>query len=91
MSNVKQVWNSVLKELESLVSALTFDLWIKTLQPVCIYRDRLVLSTETEAHHNICEKRFHDTIRKAAQKVFPIIIDVEIITSDMISAFEQYK
>lgn len=91
MSNVKQVWNSVLKELESQVSALTFDLWIKNLQPVCIYRDRLVLATETGAHHNICEKRFHETIKKTSQKLFPIIVDVEIITSDMISAFEQYK
>lgn len=91
MSNIKQVWNGVLKELESEVSAFTFDLWIKTLLPVCIYKERLVLSTETEAHHNICEKRFRETIKKAAQKVFPLIADVEIITPDMVSAYEEYK
>lgn len=91
MSNVKQVWNDILKELESQVSAFTFDLWIKTLQPVCVYKERLVLGTETEAHHNICEKRFRETIKKAAQKVFPVIIDVEIITPEMAPAFEEYK
>jgi chromosomal replication initiator protein len=91
MSNITTVWNNILKELESQVSAFTFDLWIKTLQPVCIYKERLVLSTETEAHYAICEKRFRDIISKAAVKRYPSLVDVEIITPDMVSSFDNYK
>lgn len=91
MASVKQVWDKILLEVEANVSALTFDLWIKTLEPVCIYKDRLVVSTQTEAHFNIAKARFHDILKTATQKVFPTILDIEIITPDMLPAFEKYK
>lgn len=91
MAKIKQIWDNILLETETQVSALTFDLWIRTLEPVCIYKDRLVLMAETEAQHSISEKRYHEIIKQATRKVFPSIIDIELITPDLLPSFEQYK
>lgn len=90
MSKIQQIWDNILTEIEGEISALPFDLWIKTLSPVCIYKDRLVLLANTEATKNITEKRYRSTIKKVMQKVFPSLSDVEIITEEEKQAFDQY-
>lgn len=91
MAGLNQIWNNILSEVEPQVSALTFDLWIKTLEPICVYKDRLILLTQTEAHCNIVKNRFHPMIKNASIKTLPSLIDVEIITPDLLPSFEQYQ
>lgn len=82
MLKLNQIWSNILLEAESKVTTLTYDLYINTLQPVGIYHDRLVLLTENRALKNIVDRNYKEIIKKCTVKVFPSIIDVEIITED---------
>ncbi|MCM1194368.1 MAG: chromosomal replication initiator protein DnaA [Corallococcus sp.] len=82
MLKINQIWNNILLETEAKVSTLQYDLYINQLQPVGIYRDRLILLAETRALKNIVDNNYKDTIKKCANLVFPSIIDIEIITED---------
>lgn len=43
MNSAKELWEKMLTSLEIEVSAVNFDVWIKTLEPICIVDGRLVL------------------------------------------------
>ena len=80
MIKLDQIWNNILIEASSKVpSALAYDLYINSLQPVGLYRDRLILLAETRAQKNIVENHYKDILKKCTNAVFPSIIDVEII------------
>ncbi|MDD3831672.1 MAG: chromosomal replication initiator protein DnaA [Clostridia bacterium] len=91
MASVMQIWDKVTEEIEKKVSALTFDLWIKTLEPICIYKNRLVLYVTTEANYNIILKRFYKIIKEATISVFPTLVDVELILEDQLEVFNKYR
>lgn len=82
MLKINQIWNNILLETEAKVSTLAYDLYINTLQPVGIYRDRLILLAETRALKNIVENNYKATIKACTNVVFPSIIDIELITED---------
>lgn len=92
MSKLTELWNAILAEIEKdkEITALAFDLWIKSLEPLCIYSNRLVLVAATEANRNLADKRYHNTITRAIYKVFPSLLDIEIITNDQIESFRDY-
>ncbi len=69
-------------ETEAKVSTLQYDLYINQLQPVGIYRDRLILLAETRALKNIVDNNYKDVIKKCTNVVFPSIIDIEVITEN---------
>ena len=66
--------------VESKVKTLVYDLYINTLQPVGIYRDRLILLAETRAVKNIVDNNYKEILKQCASNVFPSIVDIEIIT-----------
>ena len=83
MIKLDQIWNNILIEASSKVpGALAYDLYINSLQPVGIYRDRLILLAETRAHKNIVENHYKEILKKCTNAVFPSIIDVEIIVEE---------
>ena len=82
MLKINQIWNNILLETEAKVSTLQYDLYINQLQPVGIYRDRLILLAETRALKNIVDNNYKDVIKKCTNVVFPSIIDIEVITEN---------
>ncbi len=82
MVKLNQIWNNILLETETKVSTLGYDLYINTLSPVGIYKDRLILMAESRALKNIVDNKYKDAIKKSMSKVFPSLVDVEIITED---------
>lgn len=80
MLKLDQIWTNILLEVEAKVQTLIYDLYINTLQPVGIYRDRLILLAETRAVKNIVENNYKDILKVCTNSVFPSILDVEIIT-----------
>ena len=69
-------------EAEAKTTTLAYDLYINSLSPVGIYRDRLILLAETRAIKNIVDNNYKDVLKKCTNLVFPSIVDVEIITED---------
>ena len=82
MLKINQIWDNILLEAEAKVQTLIYDLYINTLQPVGMYHDRLILLAETRAVKNIVDNNYKGILRECAGKVFPSIVDVEIITEN---------
>ena len=49
MLKIDQIWKNILLEAEAKTTTLAYDLYINSLAPVGIYRDRLILLAETRA------------------------------------------
>lgn len=88
MVRLGQIWNNILVETESKVSTLGYDLYINTLSPVGIHKDRLILMAENRALKNIVDNKYRDIIKSSMNKVFPSLMDVEIITEDQVEELE---
>ena len=82
MLKIDLIWNNILLEAEAKVQTLIYDLYINTLQPVGIYRDRLILLAESRAIKNIVENNYKDILKACTNNIFPSIVNVEIITEN---------
>ena len=83
MVKIDQIWNNILLRVQAKTpSTLAYDLYINSLQPVGIYRDRLVLLTINRAIKNIVDNNYRGVLKTCTNDVFPSIIDVEIITEE---------
>ena len=79
--DVKQLWEAAVDILERQVRTLDFDIWIKTLEPVSIEGEKLVLSTPTEMSRRRVETVFRDYIVKALKSSNLIISDFALVVS----------
>ena len=52
MNNLTDKWDLVLKEIEGEVTAVSFDLWIKNLEPIDIADDKIILFANTTTTKN---------------------------------------
>jgi chromosomal replication initiator protein len=68
--------------LETEIPTVTFDVWIKTLQPVGIADDKLVLMAPTISNKNLVANRYADAIREALSRVHSSLNDVDFISSE---------
>lgn len=68
MFSAKELWKGMLTSLEVEVSAITFDVWIKTLEPVNIVDSKLILLAPGEGGRRFVTDRFSDVISDALSK-----------------------
>lgn len=89
MNNLEQLWKFVLEEISKWeeVTALAYDLWIKSLTPVCFSSNCLVLLAPNQAQRNIVQSRHKEHLLRAAKKLHPMLVGVEIITEDEKEAY----
>jgi chromosomal replication initiator protein len=74
------LWAEVLQELETTISAVSFDVFIKTMKPLTIKDEKLVLMCETNANKAVIVKNYQDKINAAIAKIYPHLSSI-IITS----------
>ena len=79
MQEYKDKWNEVLKEMESEVTAVSFDLWIKNLEPLKIEDDKLILLANTTNAKNQILKLHKEKLFKAITNNFDIVNDFVIL------------
>lgn len=70
MIKLVENWNNVLRLMEKEVTAVSFDLWLKTLKPLAVKNDEIILYSPSEAGKNQCEKNFLTLIRFALDSTF---------------------
>lgn len=63
-------WNSVLSLIEKEVTAVSFDLWLKTLKPLAVKDDEIIIYASSVVAKNQCEKNFMNLIKFALDSVF---------------------
>ena len=79
MNNLNEKWDLVLKEIEGEVTAVSFDLWIKNLEPIDITEDKLILFANTTITKNQVLKLHKDRLVRAIQNVFDTVNDLVIV------------
>ena len=80
--DVKELWQKMLDELETMIPALGFDTLLDTTDPVSIMNNKLILCSNSEVSRNLVRKRFYTQIKDAMQMILPMLDDVEFITPD---------
>lgn len=72
MQNLKETWLQVLDILEREVTAVSFDLWIKTLDPLEIKNGCLIMVASSEAAKNRCLSIHSNQLKLAIAECFEV-------------------
>lgn len=91
MQNLTEKWALVLKEIEREVTAVSFDLWIKNLEPVDITDDKIILFANTQNAKNQVLKLHKEKLIKAISTVFDTVSDFVIVDPTERSDYLQNK
>ena len=77
---LQEQWKKVLDILQNEVTAVTFDLWIDTLQPIAYANDELrLLASSQTAKNQVNNKNLYPKIQQAAKEVFNAYTNVRIV------------
>lgn len=79
MKSASEIWRDMLTDLETECSAVSFDVWIKTLEPYIVDENRLVLIAANDEHKNKVNASHKILIKLVAQKVAPFLRDIIVI------------
>ena len=91
MQNLTDKWALVLKEIEGEVTAVSFDLWIKNLEPVDITDDKIILFANTQNAKNQVLKLHKEKLIKAITTIFDTVSDFVIVDPTEKSDYLQNK
>ena len=67
--DVRELWQKMLDELETMIPALGFDTLMETTAPVNVTDNKLILCTYSEISKALVQKRFLIHIREAMQPI----------------------
>ncbi len=81
-NEAKQVWEQMLPLLETELSILSYDVWIKTIEPFEVRDGKLILMAATEWGKNTVNERYLPLIKAAMKRVNSLLTDVDIISKD---------
>ena len=77
---LQEQWDNVLSVLQNQVTAITFDLWINTLQPISYHDDELILKANSaSAKHQATNSNIFSKIQAAVHQVFNLYTNVKIV------------
>lgn len=88
MQNYKTVWNDTVKILQRHVSAVSFDLWIKTLEPIDFKEGIMYLSTTTTNAKAQVLKLHEEQILDTLQSCSDEVLGFQIIAPEERDSFE---
>lgn len=75
-------WNQVLKEMQSQVSAVSYDLYIKTLEPIKYEEGKLIFLATTENNKNQLLKLHYNKLWKVCETYFGPIEELIVVEPD---------
>lgn len=76
---ITNIWNDVLDNLTKKISAVSYEVWIKNLEPFCLKDNTLILSTKLESSVKTINKMYLDLIKEAVKANSDFIDDVLVI------------
>lgn len=68
---IVRIWAEVLKELEKTISAVSFDVFIKPLEPFTIKGEKFVVLAETSANKAVIVKNYIKNLNSAMSEILP--------------------
>ena len=82
MDRLNEIWDKALNILQKEVTAVSFDLWIKSLEPIELKDGVLLLSTTSETAKNRVLKLHSNQIKEALLEVSGDIVDFNVLDPD---------
>ena len=83
---LQEKWNQVLHELINQTSVISFDMWIKKLEPIAVYSDKLYIKAPTNIVKKVCNDSFSFLLSQGIEKVFEVA-DYEILNPEEYEEF----
>ena len=77
--DIKNIWEEAKHLLEPLVSSVTYDVWIATLEPIDLKGNTLVLSTPSFSSQNVLNQKYKTHITDSVNKIHSAITAVEFV------------
>ena len=87
MSEIQQLWNRISEIVQTEIPAYRFDVWIKTLDPLCIKDGRLVLMAPTATSKAVVAQNYIPMLKSAAAEAHPAVQEVDIVAPDELEAY----
>lgn len=88
-TNINEKWSKVLNILETEVTAIFFDLWIKTLEPIKIVDNKLYVMASSIDAKNRCLKLYKTELSIAISDVFEEVESFEILSPEEKEEFDK--
>ncbi len=82
MINIEEFWEEAKEELSISIQAISYEVWIEKMQPVCFVDNALVLSTISANAKRTIEQRYLDSIKDVVSRLNPSITNVIVTTYD---------
>lgn len=81
MNEINEIWDSVLAQMAEEISAVSFETWIKTVEPVEIKGNEIVLSVKNSLNKNMLVTKFRSMLEScieiAAGRTYELNVTVE--------------
>lgn len=82
MQNIKENWKDILSAMQSEVTTITFDLWIKTLEPIAIKDNCLIILASSETAKKRCLELCANSLKLAIADVYSDVESYKIISPE---------
>ena len=82
MQNIKESWKQVLDIISTEVTTVTFDLWIKTLEPIMIKDDCLIILATSESAKRRCNDLCASQLKLAIAESYENVGSYKIISPE---------
>lgn len=77
--NLNDLWEKNLETLKPEMTEVSFNSWIKTIEPVTISEDTIVLSVPSDFHKDILQKRYLNLISSSFEHIAKKKYNIEFI------------
>ena len=87
MTEIQQLWSRISEIVQTEIPAYRFDVWIKTLDPLCIKDGRLVLLAPTATSKAVVVQNYIPMLKSAAAGAHPAVQEVDVVAPDELDAY----
>ncbi len=87
MIGKEEFWADAKNELSKVMQAISYEVWIEKLEPLCFVEDTFVLVALTKSAKHTIDDRYLDTIAEVVKGLNKSVNAVEIITPDKKSEY----
>ena len=78
-SNLEGIWNNTLNLIKVELTEVSFNTWLKTIEPITLTEDNIILAAPNEFTKGILEGRYLNLIKNAIQQVTNTDFEIQFV------------
>ena len=78
----KSIWEEAKKLVANKISAMTYDVWIKALEPIGVRGDSLILKSASAGAKSVVLKNHSEKIIEAIKECTQYLTNFEVVVED---------